>query len=178
MVASGQTQSSVKERPQWLGARGPDGRQRWVNAADLRPASRQPRLCRRFESSPNPCSILARFDQQPRRTTSNTAEDLDSADRDREPRHGWPFTVIKEPVFGLLCIAQVERNKWGWGDSLLCDIGKCSSNTGLGPAKGPACGCCSIWCLLVPVSSSTPLPPAGFGHHLPDESRASFRGPL
>jgi len=29
----------VKERQQWLGrVRGPDGRQRWVNAADLRPA--------------------------------------------------------------------------------------------------------------------------------------------
>jgi len=29
----------VKERQQWLGrARGPDGRQKWVKAADLRPA--------------------------------------------------------------------------------------------------------------------------------------------
>jgi|SoiMethySBSTD1v2_1073268.scaffolds.fasta_scaffold41711_2 hypothetical protein len=50
------------------------------------------------------------------------------------------FTVIKEPVFGLLCIAQVERDKWCWGDSLLRDIGKMLDNTGLGPAKGPACG--------------------------------------
>ncbi len=29
----------VKERQQWLGrVRGPDGRQKWVKAADLRPA--------------------------------------------------------------------------------------------------------------------------------------------
>jgi hypothetical protein len=29
----------VKERQQWLGrVRGPDGRQRWIKAADLRPA--------------------------------------------------------------------------------------------------------------------------------------------
>src|SRR5688572_13101070 len=31
----------VKERQQWLGrVRGPDGRQKWVKAADLRPAKR------------------------------------------------------------------------------------------------------------------------------------------
>jgi hypothetical protein len=31
----------VKERQQWLGrVRGPDGRQRWIKAADLRPAKR------------------------------------------------------------------------------------------------------------------------------------------
>jgi hypothetical protein len=33
----------VKERQQWLGrVRGPDGRQKWVKAADLRPAKEAP----------------------------------------------------------------------------------------------------------------------------------------
>jgi hypothetical protein len=33
----------VKERQQWLGrVRGPDGRQRWIKAADLRPAKEGP----------------------------------------------------------------------------------------------------------------------------------------
>ena len=38
--AGGQLDWWVKERQQWLGrVRGKDGRQRWVKAADLRPAS-------------------------------------------------------------------------------------------------------------------------------------------
>jgi hypothetical protein len=33
----------VKERQQWLGrVRGPDGRQKWINATDLRPAKENP----------------------------------------------------------------------------------------------------------------------------------------
>ena len=37
--AAGQLDWWVKERQQWLGrVRGPDGRQKWVKAADLRPA--------------------------------------------------------------------------------------------------------------------------------------------
>jgi hypothetical protein len=36
----GQLDGCVKERQQWLGrVRGRDGRQRWVKASDLRPAS-------------------------------------------------------------------------------------------------------------------------------------------
>jgi hypothetical protein len=39
--AGGTRDSWVKEGQQWLGrVRGPDGRQRWVKAADLRPANR------------------------------------------------------------------------------------------------------------------------------------------
>jgi hypothetical protein len=47
------------------------------------------------------------------------------------------FTVIKEPVFGLLCIAQVERDKWCWGDSLLRDIGKMLEQHWLRAREGP-----------------------------------------
>jgi hypothetical protein len=37
-AAAGQLDWWVKERQEWLGrVRGPDGRQRWVKAADLRP---------------------------------------------------------------------------------------------------------------------------------------------
>ncbi len=33
----------VKERQQWLGrVRGPDGRQKWIKATDLRPAKENP----------------------------------------------------------------------------------------------------------------------------------------
>jgi hypothetical protein len=33
----------VKERQQWLGRiRGPDGRQKWIKASDLRPAKENP----------------------------------------------------------------------------------------------------------------------------------------
>ena len=38
-LVAGQLDWWVKERQQWLGrVRGPDGRQRWINAADLRQA--------------------------------------------------------------------------------------------------------------------------------------------
>jgi hypothetical protein len=38
---AGQLDWWVKERQQWLGrVRGPDGRQRWIKAADLRPVAR------------------------------------------------------------------------------------------------------------------------------------------
>jgi hypothetical protein len=41
--AGGQLDWWVKERQQWLGrVRGPDGRQKWVKAADLRPAKEAP----------------------------------------------------------------------------------------------------------------------------------------
>jgi hypothetical protein len=41
--AAGRLDWWVKERQQWLGrVRGADGRQRWVKAADLRPASGSP----------------------------------------------------------------------------------------------------------------------------------------
>jgi hypothetical protein len=43
--AGGQLDWWVKERQQWLGrVRGKDGRQWWVKAADLRPASGSPLL--------------------------------------------------------------------------------------------------------------------------------------
>jgi hypothetical protein len=39
----GQLDWWVKERQQWLGrVRGKDGRQRWIKAADLRPANKAP----------------------------------------------------------------------------------------------------------------------------------------
>jgi hypothetical protein len=39
--AAGQLDWWVKERQQWLGrVRGPDGRQRWIKASDIRPVAR------------------------------------------------------------------------------------------------------------------------------------------
>jgi hypothetical protein len=41
--AGGTLDRWVKERQQWMGrVRGPDGRQRWIKAADLRPAKEAP----------------------------------------------------------------------------------------------------------------------------------------
>jgi hypothetical protein len=70
------------------------------------------------------------------------------------------FTVIKQPVYGLLCIAQVARDQWSWGDALLHDIGRMLEQRWLPPGWGLSIGAHTDGETVLPYEISLTRSPA------------------